>query len=264
MEDPRYHLKNVVRVRDDQQDFEGPLNLILMLLSKNKIEIRDLQISDILDQYLAYLAEMQSMDLEIASEFIQMASYLLYIKTKTMLSFDEEPTELELLLQSLEQIKARAALSAVQNVIGDFALAAQKGMLYYVKPPEPWQNPETAYSFHHEPVELLLALAGIYAEGGKKPDIIPRPDSVIPRRIVFSVKDKSRQLIQRLKNGGATMRELYQDCASRSEVVATFISVLEMCSVGNIRLFRRGEEYCLEFVGGDVDEILERIVEQTI
>ena len=97
------------------QDFEGPLSLILMLLSKNKIEIRDLKISDILDQYLDYLARMQSMDLEIASEFVQMASYLLYIKTRTLLSADdeEEPSELELLMQSLEQLRARDTLAAI-------------------------------------------------------------------------------------------------------------------------------------------------------
>ena len=83
------------------EDFEGPLNLILMLLSKNKIEIRDIKISDILDQYLDYLAQMESMDLEIASEFIQMASHLLYIKTKTLLSTEDEVSELEMLIASL-------------------------------------------------------------------------------------------------------------------------------------------------------------------
>ena len=117
MENPNFHLESVVREKDELQDFSGPLSLILMLLSKNKIEIRDLKIADILDQYLAYLAEMQSMDLEIASEFVQMASHLLYIKTKTLLTSDEEePSELELLMQSLEQLKARDALSAVRSL----------------------------------------------------------------------------------------------------------------------------------------------------
>ena len=76
MENPSFFLEGVVKEKNQLQDFEGPLSLILMLLSKNKIEIRDISISDILDQYLAYLEEMQSMDLEIASEFVQMASHL--------------------------------------------------------------------------------------------------------------------------------------------------------------------------------------------
>ena len=79
------------------QDFEGPLSLILMLLQKNKIEIRALSVSDILDQYLEYLDRMQSLDLEIASEFVQMAAHLLYLKTRTLLTTEEEVSELELL-----------------------------------------------------------------------------------------------------------------------------------------------------------------------
>ena len=89
MENPNFYLEGVVRDKSEMQDFEGPLSLILMLLSKNKIEIRDIVISDILDQYLAYLDEMQSMDLEIASEFVQMASHLLYIKTRMLLTQEE-------------------------------------------------------------------------------------------------------------------------------------------------------------------------------
>ena len=70
MDNPSFFLEGVVRDKDELQNFEGPLSLILLLLSKNKIEIRDISISDILDQYLEYLDKMQSMDLEIASEFV--------------------------------------------------------------------------------------------------------------------------------------------------------------------------------------------------
>ena len=81
MEEPKYRLEGVIRSRDELEDFEGPLDVILLLLSKNKIEIRDIQISSILEQYLAYLDEMKRLDLEIASEFIAMASHLMYIKS---------------------------------------------------------------------------------------------------------------------------------------------------------------------------------------
>ena len=77
MENPTFYLEGIVKDKNELQDFNGPLSLILMLLSKNKIEIRDIKISEILDQYLEYLAEMERMDLEIASEFVQMASHLL-------------------------------------------------------------------------------------------------------------------------------------------------------------------------------------------
>ena len=243
------------------QDFEGPLSLILMLLSKNKIEIRDLKIADILDQYLDYLARMQSMDLEIASEFVQMASHLLYIKTKTLLSSDgDEPGELELLMQSLEQLRAKETLSAIAVLTPELKKAAELGMRCYTKLPEPLPPEAGEYPFRHRPVDLLRALAEIYARGGKTADTreIIR---AVPGRITYSVRDKSRELIERLRGSNASLRELYESCSSRSEVVATFISVLELCSLGSIRLRRRGKGYSVEFVGGSVDEILEKIVE---
>ena len=76
MENPNFFLEGIVKEKNELQDFEGPLSLILMLLSKNKIEIRDIRISEILDQYLDYLDKMQSMDMEGASEFVQMAAHL--------------------------------------------------------------------------------------------------------------------------------------------------------------------------------------------
>ena len=76
IQEPSYHLEGVVHARDELEDFTGPLDLILMLLAKDKIEIRDIQISQLLDQYLAYLQKMQEMDLEIASEFVQMLSLI--------------------------------------------------------------------------------------------------------------------------------------------------------------------------------------------
>ena len=65
--------------------FDGPLDLLLHLLSKNKVEIQDIPIAEILDQYLSYIRQMQEFDLEIASEFITMAAQLMYIKSKMLL-----------------------------------------------------------------------------------------------------------------------------------------------------------------------------------
>ena len=80
MDSPIYHLEKVVRAKaDDMEDFNGPLDLILSLLAKNKMEIQDIQISLILDQYMAWIEKRRSMDLEVASEFITMASQLMFI-----------------------------------------------------------------------------------------------------------------------------------------------------------------------------------------
>ena len=171
MENPNFYLEGIVRDKNEMQDFEGPLSLILQLLSKNKIEIRDIRISEILDQYLAYLDEMQSMDLEIASEFVQMAAHLLYIKTRTLLAGEEEVSELELLMTSLEQLKARGTFEALQQVLPELRAASERGMLYCAKAPEPLRSEQKEYSYRHEPIDLLRAMARIYARGVKPAEL---------------------------------------------------------------------------------------------
>ena len=260
MDNPSFRLEGIVHEKDELQDFEGPLSLILMLLSKNKIEIRDVSISQILDQYLAYLDEMQSMDLEIASEFVQMASHLLYIKTRTLLTSEEEVSELEVLMESLEQLKARDNLAAVRELIPELKTASDRGLLFFPKLPEPLPRSSRDYEYRHEPVDLLRALRAVFSRGVKVPEEEILADA-IPSRIVYSVRSKSRELLERLRRGPATLQELYLACASRSEVVAAFLSVLELCSMGSVRIDREGDGYRLSFVGGDVEEILEKIEE---
>lgn len=261
MENPSFFLEGVVHGKNELQDFEGPLSLILMLLQKNKIEIRDIKISDILDQYLAYLDEMQRMDLEIASEFVQMASHLLYIKTKTLLSGDEqEVSELENLIASLEQLKSKDVYEAVRAVTPDLKRASEWGILYYSKLPEPLPKEGREYAYRHEPADLLKALLRVYSRGVR----VPEPELLsagIPRRITYSVRDKSRQILDLLRRRRRSLRSLYQSCVSRSEVVATFLSILELCSMGSIKLQRADDDYMVSFCGGSVEEIVERIEE---
>ena len=261
MENPNFRLEGIIHEKDELQDFEGPLSLILMLLQKNKIEIRDLKISEILDQYLAWMAQMQSMDLEIASEFVQMASHLLYIKTRTLLTAEEEVSELEVLMESLEQLKAKDNLAAIREVVPELKKASELGMLYFPKLPEPLPESAREYRYRHEPVDLLKALRAVFSRGVKVPEEEETLATAIPRRIVYSVRSKSRELLERLRSGPATLEELYRGCGTRSEVVATFLSVLELCSMGSVHIDREEMGYRLSFTGGDVDEILEKIEE---
>lgn len=257
MENPTFHLEGVIRTKEEMQDFEGPLTLILMLLSKNKIEIRDVKIADILDQYLDYLARMQSMDLEIASEFVQMASHLVYIKSRTLLAGTEEVSELELLLSSLEQLRCRDAFQALKGVVPAMGAAMQRGALLFSTPQEPIPR-YGEYDYHHEPWELLGALAGMLRKGTAVPEEELEGVRAIPRPLVYSVRDKGRQLIGLLRRQGDTpLAELYAMAESRSELVATFLSLLEMCSMGSVRIHRREEGYVVSFAGGDTEEILE-------
>ena len=105
MDEPVYKLEQVVRSREGMEDFEGPLDLILFLLSKNKIEIQDIPIALILEQYLEYLEKRQQMDLDVASEFVAMAAQLMFIKTRMLLSIEDEEAKSEMaeLIRSLEE-----------------------------------------------------------------------------------------------------------------------------------------------------------------
>ena len=107
MENPVFKLEKVVRSKaeEEMQDFEGPLDLILYLLGKNKMEIQDISISLICDQYMAWLSRRQELDLEVASEFVTMASQLVYIKTRMLLSIEDEEaqSEMDALIASLNR-----------------------------------------------------------------------------------------------------------------------------------------------------------------
>lgn len=262
MEDPNFHLQGIVREKDELCDFEGPLSLILLLLQKNKIEIRDIVISDILDQYLAWLDTMQQMDLEVTSEFIQMASYLLLIKTKVLLTDDkEEVSELEALIQSLEQLRSKDSLAAVRQVMPALGEAYRTGALICSKMPEPLAHTAMDYQYHHDPVELLQALLSMFTATGEKPADNDALVKAIPHRIIYSVRDKTAHILSSLKERDFTLSELYSQCSTRSELVATFMAVLELCSLGSISVSLSEEtaEYSIRFTGGDIDEILEKI-----
>jgi len=266
-QEPTYRLEGVIRSKEEMEDFEGPLTLILMLLSKNKIEIRDIRVAEILEQYLAYLDEMKAMDLEIASEFVQMAAHLLYIKTKMLLTSDEEEIgELELLISTLEQLKARDVYNAVKEVTPELAKASAYGALYHTKQPEPLPG-RREYRYRHEGWELLKAISDVSlrvrtaADEGEE-EAPERRRRIVPRRIVYNVRDKAREIIRRLAGlGKISLRDFYRESRSRSEVVATFISILELCSMGHTKLNQDGDDIVVSFSGGDTEKIIESIGE---
>ncbi len=267
--EPTYHLEGVIRSKEEMADFEGPLNLILMLLGKNKIEIRDIPISEISEQYLAYLDEMKSMDLEVASEFVQMAAHLLYIKSKMLLTSEEEPPdELEMLIASLEQLRARDIHAAVKDAAPALLRASEYGAGYFTKEPEPLQGVKE-YRYSHESWELLLALKNALLRARTSADAEAAEEEtrrrrIVPKRIVYPVREKSREILTLLSARGLLpLAEFYRLSRSRSEVVATFVSILELCSHGHARLERAADGALdVRFTGGDTEKILESMDER--
>ena len=253
MNTPVFKLEGVVKEKDLMSDFEGPLNLILQLLSKNKVEIKDISISLILEQYLGYLAEFEKMDIDVASEFVAMASHLAYIKTKTLLTGDEEVSELEQLISSLEQLKRRDILSKIREVTDSLGARFLNGSALLSKPQEYFVL-DTEYKYSHNKDELLAvvtALMGKEAIAAKSINVRP---FVYPRRETYSVSEKLSEIIQKLKDFGVLSLEfLFSESDSKSEVVATFIAILELCRIGSIFLAGDGEEMTASYTGKAVD-----------
>ena len=240
MEEPRYRLEGIVRTRSEEmEDFDGPLDVIFLLLSKNKIEIQDVSITAILEQYLAYLEEMKRLDMEIASEFITMASHLMLIKTKMLLSAAEQAeaqSELDLLRQSLIERQRKEAIEAVRTAVSWLEPRNEIGRCLFVKEPEPLRR-DHAYRYQHNTNDLLKALDEIAERNQRR---LP-PPTVNFKGIVgkepYPVSKKTGQLLrQLLLRGVEKLKNLFKGSRSRSEIVATFISVLEMCKVGTVTL----------------------------
>ena len=240
MQDPTFRLEGVVRSSNELEDFEGPLTLILQLLSKNKIEIQDIRISDLLDQYMAWMAEMKAMDLEIASEFVAMASHLVYIKARMLLSAQEEPSELEELIKSLERLQRRDVYERIRAVAPSLAGYYTRGAGFFVKPPEPLPV-KREYRYVHDKLDLMNAMLRVLRQEAGAP--LGTPAFTMPNRIVYPVTEKSDELLSWLTREGETPAEtFFRRCASRSELVATFVALLELCREGKIALIGEGED----------------------
>ncbi len=243
MKDPVYKLERVVQSKEGLEDFEGPLDLILHLLSKNKIEIQDIPIALILDQYLDYLHLREEMDLEIASEFITMAAQLMFIKTRMLLSVEDEEaqSEMDLLIQSLEERRSSEAFGRIQAAVQQLGPMGEFGQNIVVRPPEQTQRGRTV-TYDHQGGELLEALAELAARNERK---LPPPlsnFSQIVRQEPYPVAGKASEILERLRRWGAAgFRQLFQGSRSRSEVVATFLAVLELCKARRLRLTDSGD-----------------------
>lgn len=232
LENPVFKLEKVVRSRSEEmQDFEGPLDLILFLLSKNKMEIQDISISLICDQYLKWLEQRQKMDLEVASEFVTMASQLVYIKTRMLLSIEDEEaqSEMDALIQSLEERRRNESYARVKLLAAKLEPMGEFGRNIMTRNPEPVKRGKI-YEYDQDRADLILAIAEIQNRAERA---LPPPRAAfqeIVQHEPYPVESKAREIIRRLKEGGITrFLLLFKGSRSRSEVVATFLAVLELC-----------------------------------
>ena len=240
MAEPQYKLEGIVHTKTEtREDFEGPLDVIFLLLSKNKIEIQDVSITAILEQYLAYLDEMKRLDMQIASEFITMASHLMLIKTKMLLSAAEQAeaeSELDQLRQSLIERRRKEAMEQIRLAIVQLEPRNEIGRCIFTKEPEPLPKEKT-YRYKHTPLDLLRAL-DLIAERNQRQ--LPPPTANfkgIVAKEPYPVNRKAGEVLRQLVlRGVERLKSLFRGNKSRSEIVATFLAILELCKTNSVVL----------------------------
>lgn len=240
MGEPQYRLEGIVRTRtEEMEDFEGPLDVIFLLLSKNKIEIEDVSITAILEQYLAYLDEMKRLDMEIASEFITMASHLMLIKTKMLLSAAEQAeaqSELDLLRQSLVDRQRKEAMEQIRQAVSVLEPRNEIGRCIFTKDPEPIRR-EKGYRYQHDIKDLIRALDLISERNQRQ---LPPPtmnfQGIVGKEPYPVTRKASEVLRQLVLRGVEKLKNLFRGNRSRSEIVATFLAILELCKTNSVTL----------------------------
>jgi len=248
--------------------FEGPLDLLLHLIDKNKVNIYDIPIADITEQYMEYVRKMQEENLDIVSEFLVMAATLLDIKCRMLLpkEVDEEGNEEDPRAELVEQLLEYKLFKAMAEELKGQQLDALK--TYYRKPDIPEE-----VSGYTPPVDLnevvgdvnLIKLNAIFADVMKR-----KEDKVDPVRSKFGKIEKeevtmSEKLVDikafMMEHKSFGFRELLMKGASKVAVIVTFLVVLELMKTGFITVKQEGtcEEIYIDVIGNP--EMIEDISE---
>ena len=215
------------------ESFEGPLDLLLHLITKNKVSIYDIPIVEITDQYLEAIEGIDEEKLENASEFIVMAAQLLYIKSKMLLPKDEEEEEEDpredLAARLLEYQKYKEASKELRKT--EFW---SRYMIF--KEAEKIDFPIPEYNKKHEVNDLIDAFAAIMERRRRRQKPEKRAFSGIVGREKVSVEDmveKVCKMLDRAKN--LRFKSIFKKSDSKPEMIATFLALLEMIKLNKIR-----------------------------
>lgn len=216
--------------------FEGPLDLLLYLISKNKLNINDIQLSVLVDQYVEYIRAMNEQDMDVASEFIEMASRLIYLKTVSLLPKHDEAEQLkeELTQELMEYEHCRKVAKMLSSMTDEFDT--------FIKEPEKIEYDKT-YVNVHEKESVLSAYIAAIGRGKRR---LPPPTNVFSKIVARKIVSVSSKIVFVMKNlmrsGNKKMKNLFKGAQSRSELVATFLAVLELCKANRIHLDGEGED----------------------
>ena len=212
------------------EQFEGPLDLLLHLIAQSQVSIQDIFVSEITEQYLAYIAQMDQADMELSSEFLTMAATLLHIKSRSLLpkppKEEEEDDPEQLLIAQLQEYKR------IKQVSEQLQRMEKQAAQSYYKLPEEFRFQDDPLNLEGIDTQTLCqALAQLLQQREERQTYEPRVNVV--RAETFRVRDKIAFIRQRLQPG-TRMRftELFANDATRTEIIATFLALLELVSAG--------------------------------
>ncbi len=226
-----------VTYRLDQ--FEGPLDLLLTLIQKNKVNIIDIPISLICDQYLAYINAAKDMNMEIASEFIVMASELMLIKSKLLLpkeTEDEKDPRADLAEALLRYQQAKQAVAKMAPLYSVFSGRMVKDTDEI--------SVDTTYVADQEVTSLCLAVRRIIAANESRPREERQVFAPLVAKPIVPVDVKIVGILQHMQTRKHTsMEELLRDAVSLPDMIAIFLGILELIKVRRILISEEPDSY---------------------
>ena len=226
------------------ESFEGPLDLLLHLISKHKLNIYDIQISALLEQYMEHIKLMRQLDMDVASDFLEMAARLVFIKTAFLLPKHEEAEKLkeELTGELLEYQECKEIARRMAEEIN----------LDYISRDAMKLDIDLSYGINHSISEILKSYVAAIGKNKKVPKDLHKSFTQIVTKKVVSVVSKAIFVLKKLyKNRSVNYSALFKECKSKSEMVATFLAVLELVKGKRIKVdLDANKELRVELNGG--------------
>ena len=226
-----------IRIR--LQSFEGPLDLLVHLIRKNKVDVYDIPIAKITRQYLDYLTLMEELNLDVASEFLVMAATLIHIKSRMLLPRPPALTEADDIGEDPRDVLVRRLLEHER-----FKAAAELLHERETLRNAQWTRPDArveAIAGEEVERELDVDLFGLLAafrrvlERSKAPPDVPLPPEET------SIEGRIEQMLERLSESEACgFDDLFDDVATRGDLIVTFLALLEMVRLKLVRAFQQG------------------------
>lgn len=216
--------------------FDGPLDMLLFLIGKAKVDIKDIFVSEVTQQYIDFVRNAPDLDMDDASGFLQMAATLLEIKSRSLLP--REPKEGEAEEEDPEQalIRQLEEYQALKAVTGDMQQFERAAAEMFNKLPEEYPLPPPTFELENLTLEgLTAAFARLLA---RTPQEEEEDRRVMERRIVrdeYSVPMCMANILKKVRHGAVPFLEIMSEEPSRDEVVTTFLALLELLKLGRAR-----------------------------